>query len=39
MADRKAGRVLVENGRVSGLAMEDGDTYACRALVITTARS
>ena len=32
----KAGRVLVENGRVSGLAMEDGDTYACRGLVITT---
>ena len=32
----KAGRVLVENGRVAGLAMEDGDAYACRALVITT---
>ncbi len=32
----KAGRVLVENGRVVGLAMEDGDAYACRALVITT---
>jgi tRNA uridine 5-carboxymethylaminomethyl modification enzyme len=32
----KAGRVLVENGRVVGLAMEDGDAYACRALVLTT---
>src|ERR1700687_5185954 len=32
----QAGRVLVENGRVVGLAMEDGDAYACRALVITT---
>jgi tRNA uridine 5-carboxymethylaminomethyl modification enzyme len=32
----KAGRLLVENGRIVGLAMEDGDTYACRALVITT---
>src|SRR6266567_1448738 len=32
----RAGRVRVENGRIAGLAMEDGDTYACRALVITT---
>jgi len=32
----RAGRVLVENGRVVGLAMEDGDAYSCRALVITT---
>ena len=32
----RAGRVLVENGRVAGLAMEDGDACACRALVITT---
>src|SRR6185503_733430 len=32
----RAGRVLVANGRVVGLAMEDGDAYACRALVITT---
>jgi tRNA uridine 5-carboxymethylaminomethyl modification enzyme len=32
----KAGRLLVEHGRVIGLAMEDGDTYACRALVVTT---
>jgi tRNA uridine 5-carboxymethylaminomethyl modification enzyme len=32
----KAGRVLVENGRVAGLAMEDGDVYRCHALVVTT---
>ena len=32
----KAGRLLVEHGRVVGLAMEDGDAYGCRALVITT---
>jgi tRNA uridine 5-carboxymethylaminomethyl modification enzyme len=32
----KAGRVLLENGRVAGLAMEDGDRYECRALVVTT---
>jgi tRNA uridine 5-carboxymethylaminomethyl modification enzyme len=32
----KAGRILVEHGRVVGLAAEDGDFYACRALVITT---
>jgi tRNA uridine 5-carboxymethylaminomethyl modification enzyme len=32
----KAGRLLVENRRIIGLAMEDGDAYACRALVITT---
>src|SRR5688572_16740586 len=32
----KAGRVLVEGGRIVGLAMEDGDPYACRALVVTT---
>ena len=32
----KAGRVLVEGGRIVGLAMEDGDAYACRALVVTT---
>jgi tRNA uridine 5-carboxymethylaminomethyl modification enzyme len=32
----KAGRVLVESGAVAGLGMEDGDAYACRALVITT---
>jgi tRNA uridine 5-carboxymethylaminomethyl modification enzyme len=32
----KAGRVLVEHGKVVGLAMEDGDPYGCRALVVTT---
>ncbi len=32
----KAGRVLVEGGRVAGLAMEDGARYACEALVVTT---
>lgn len=32
----KAGRILVEHGHVAGLAMEDGDRYGCRALVITT---
>jgi tRNA uridine 5-carboxymethylaminomethyl modification enzyme len=32
----KAGRILVEQGRIVGLAMEDGDTYSCRALVVTT---
>src|SRR3954470_9144364 len=32
----KAGRILVENGRVAGLAMEDGDVYQCDALVVTT---
>src|SRR6266852_9571688 len=32
----KAGRVLVDGGRSVGLALEDGDAYGCRALVITT---
>jgi tRNA uridine 5-carboxymethylaminomethyl modification enzyme len=32
----KAGRILIDGGRVAGLALEDGDAYACRALVITT---
>ena len=32
----KAGRVLHEHGRVTGLAMEDGDRHGCRALVVTT---
>jgi len=32
----RAGRVLVEHNRIVGLAMEDGDTYRCRALVVTT---
>lgn len=32
----KAGRILVEGGRVSGVAMEDGDDYGCSAVVVTT---
>ena len=32
----KAGRILVEHGRVVGLALEDGPRYACHALIITT---
>jgi tRNA uridine 5-carboxymethylaminomethyl modification enzyme len=32
----KAGRILVEHGRIVGLAFEDGDAYGCRALVVTT---
>jgi tRNA uridine 5-carboxymethylaminomethyl modification enzyme len=32
----KAGRLLVANNQLVGLAMEEGEAYACRALVITT---
>jgi tRNA uridine 5-carboxymethylaminomethyl modification enzyme len=32
----RAGRILVEDGRVAGLALEDGDVYRCDALVVTT---
>jgi tRNA uridine 5-carboxymethylaminomethyl modification enzyme len=32
----KAGRILVEHGRIAGLAMEDGDWYRCATLVVTT---
>ena len=32
----RAGQLLVEHGRLVGLAMEDGDAYGCGALVITT---
>ena len=32
----RAGRVLVEHGRVKGLAFEGGALYGCRALVVTT---
>jgi tRNA uridine 5-carboxymethylaminomethyl modification enzyme len=32
----RAGRILVEHGRVAGLAFEDGDSFGCNALVITT---
>src|SRR6187549_2433445 len=33
---RRAGRVLTDRGRISGLAFEEGDHVDCRALVITT---
>lgn len=33
---QRAGRVLVESGRVSGLAFEDGEHVECQALVVTT---
>ena len=32
----RAGRLLVEHGRIVGLALEDGDSYSCGAVVITT---
>jgi tRNA uridine 5-carboxymethylaminomethyl modification enzyme len=32
----KAGRLLVAHGGIVGLAMEDGDSYSCRALIVTT---
>jgi len=32
----RAGRVIVEHGRIAGLAFEDGDLFGCRALVVTT---
>ena len=32
----KAGRLLVEGGRVTGLAMEDGEQHAARTVVVTT---
>ena len=32
----RAGRILIEGGRVSGLEMEDSASYRCRQLVITT---
>ncbi len=32
----RAGQILVEHGRVVGLALEDGPRYACHALVMTT---
>src|SRR5262245_44514437 len=31
----KAGRVLTEHGKVTGLAMEGGDRYQCHTLVVT----
>ena len=32
----RAGRIVLDAGRVAGLALEDGTVYRCRALVITT---
>jgi len=32
----RAGRLLIESGRLVGLALEDGDSYACRAVIVTT---
>ncbi len=32
----RAGRVLTHAGRVTGLAFEDGEQVACRAIVVTT---
>jgi tRNA uridine 5-carboxymethylaminomethyl modification enzyme len=32
----QAGRILIENGRTAGIAMEEGDAYMCDALVVTT---
>src|SRR5438128_1464496 len=33
---RRAGRMLIDRGRVSGLAFEEGDEVSCRALIVTT---
>src|SRR3954463_5355227 len=30
----KAGRILVDGGHVTGLALEDGDVYGCDALIV-----
>ena len=32
----KAGRILIEQGRIVGLAMEDGDRFTCSSLIVTT---
>jgi tRNA uridine 5-carboxymethylaminomethyl modification enzyme len=32
----RAGRILLEQGRICGLELEDGRRFSCRALVITT---
>ena len=32
----RAARILVENGRLAGLALEDGERFACSALIVTT---
>jgi len=33
---RRAGRMLIEDGRIAGLAFEEGDSVRCDALVVTT---
>jgi tRNA uridine 5-carboxymethylaminomethyl modification enzyme len=33
---RRAGRLLTDTGRVTGLAFEDGSAVTCRAIVVTT---
>jgi tRNA uridine 5-carboxymethylaminomethyl modification enzyme len=33
---RRAGRILTSEGRVSGLAFEEGDAVSCHSLVVTT---
>jgi tRNA uridine 5-carboxymethylaminomethyl modification enzyme len=32
----RAGRILVDGRRIVGLALEEGDSYACKALIVTT---
>lgn len=32
----RAGTILVEHGRIAGLAFEDGESHRCAALVVTT---
>ena len=32
----RAGRILIEGGRIAGLGLESGEEYRCRALVVTT---
>jgi tRNA uridine 5-carboxymethylaminomethyl modification enzyme len=32
----RAGRMLIDGGRIVGLALEDGTRYACSALILTT---
>jgi len=32
----RAGRILIESGRISGLELEDGRSFRCKALIITT---
>jgi tRNA uridine 5-carboxymethylaminomethyl modification enzyme len=32
----KAGRIIVDRGRVTGLELEEGDTLQCRTIIVTT---